>query len=146
MFSICIYFLIFFPFSLTDQDALLERYFCKDSFSDLQQQDIGRPIKSLFVRYQSHNLNKSNVIILFLILFCKQVVISWICLLVYCIVIFFQWSSLLSSWEGIAFSAIFLVLVTIVMQILIQSSESEGSTPVSILPQDLTEEEKLLQK
>jgi hypothetical protein len=32
------------------------------------------------------------------------------------------------------------------MQILIQSSESEGSTPVSILPQDLTEEEKLLQK
>ncbi|XP_062171892.1 1-acyl-sn-glycerol-3-phosphate acyltransferase 2-like [Alnus glutinosa] len=104
------------------KDALLERYFCKDSFSDLQQQDIGRPKKSLFV------------------------VISWICLLVYCIVIFFQWSSLLSSWEGIAFSAIFLVLVTIVMQILIQSSESEGSTPVSILPQDLTEEEKLLQK
>ncbi|KAE8037139.1 hypothetical protein FH972_009759 [Carpinus fangiana] len=98
------------------KDAFLERYFCKDSFSDLRQQDIGRPKKSLFV------------------------VICWICLLVYCIILFFQWSSILSSWKGIAFSATFLVLVTIVMQILIQSSESGHSTPVSIPPQDPTEE------
>lgn len=35
------------------QDALLERYFCKGTFSDLKQQDIGRPIKSLIVRSQS---------------------------------------------------------------------------------------------
>jgi len=102
------------------KDAVLERYFCMDSFSDLPQQDIGRPKKSFFV------------------------VISWICVLVYGITKFFQWSSLLSSWEGIAFSATFLVLVTIVMQILIQSSESEHSTPVNTVTQDPMEE-RLLQ-
>ncbi|KAG2674931.1 hypothetical protein I3760_13G160800 [Carya illinoinensis] len=77
--------------------------------------------------------------------FVTKVVISWICVLVYGITKLFQWSSLLSSWEGIAFSAIFLVLVTIVMQILIQSSESEHSTPVNTVTQDPMEE-RLLQK
>ncbi|KAL5567145.1 hypothetical protein UlMin_030309 [Ulmus minor] len=43
---------------------------------------------------------------------------------------------LLSSWEGIACSAAFLALVTIIMQILIQSSESARSTPVGLPSQD----------
>ncbi|GMY16293.1 1-acyl-sn-glycerol-3-phosphate acyltransferase 2-like [Fagus crenata] len=103
------------------KDAFLEKYFVKDSFSGLQRIDIGRPKKSLFV------------------------VISWSCLIVYGIIKFLQWSCLLSSSEGIIISATFLVLVTIVMQILIQSSESERSTPVDIPPQDPVEEQ-LLQK
>ncbi|KAB1227672.1 1-acyl-sn-glycerol-3-phosphate acyltransferase 3, partial [Morella rubra] len=102
------------------KDALLERYFCKGTFSDLKQQDIGRPIKSLIV------------------------VISWICVLIYGIVASFQWSSFLSSWEGIACSAIFLVVVTIVMQVLIQFSESNRSTPpVNRVAQEPTEERLL---
>ncbi|KAK7832968.1 1-acyl-sn-glycerol-3-phosphate acyltransferase 2 [Quercus suber] len=103
------------------KDALLEKYLYKGSFSDLQKKDIGRPKKSLFV------------------------VICWLCLIVYGVVKFFQWSSLLSSLEGIAFLVIFLVLVTFLMHILIQSSESERSTPVNILTQDPVEEQ-LLQK
>ncbi|PON89190.1 Phospholipid/glycerol acyltransferase [Trema orientale] len=94
------------------KDALLERYFTKGTFSDLEHQKIGRPIKSLIV------------------------VICWSMLIVYGIVKLFQWSSLLSSWEGIAFSGTFLVLVTIIMQILIHSSESERSTPVGLPSQD----------
>uniref|UniRef100_A0A2N9IVP4 1-acylglycerol-3-phosphate O-acyltransferase n=1 Tax=Fagus sylvatica TaxID=28930 RepID=A0A2N9IVP4_FAGSY len=77
--------------------------------------------------------------------FVTKVVISWSCLIVYGIIKFLQWSCLLSSSEGIIISATFLVLVTIVMQILIQSSESERSTPVDIPPQDPVEEQ-LLQK
>ncbi|XP_030952382.1 1-acyl-sn-glycerol-3-phosphate acyltransferase 2-like isoform X1 [Quercus lobata] len=103
------------------KDALLEKYSYKGSFSDLQKKDIGRPKKSLFV------------------------VICWLCLIVYGLVKFFQWSSLLSSLEGIAFLVIFLVLVTFLMHFLIQSSESERSTPVNILTQ-VPVEEQLLQK
>ncbi|PON59040.1 Phospholipid/glycerol acyltransferase [Parasponia andersonii] len=94
------------------KDALLERYFTKGTFSDLEHQKMGRPIKSLIV------------------------VICWSMLIVYGIVKLFQWSSLLSSWEGIAFSGAFLVLVTIIMQFLIHSSESERSTPVGLPSQD----------
>ncbi|KAL5566640.1 hypothetical protein UlMin_029804 [Ulmus minor] len=94
------------------KDVLLEKYLTKDTFSDLQIQDIGRPKKSLVV------------------------VILWSCLIIYGIVKFLLWSSLLSSWEGIACSVAFLVLVTIIMQILIQSSESARSTPVGLPSQD----------
>ncbi|KAH7543550.1 1-acyl-sn-glycerol-3-phosphate acyltransferase 3 [Ziziphus jujuba] len=105
------------------KDALLEKYIAKGTFSDLECQDIGRPKKSLIV------------------------VMSWSCLLVYGIIKFFQWSTLLSSWEGIVFTATFLVLVTIVMQILIQSSKSERCTQVnkSQLQQDPMKE-SLIQK
>ncbi|KAI5334378.1 hypothetical protein L3X38_024511 [Prunus dulcis] len=103
------------------KDALLEKYFAKGTFSDQQLQNIGRPVKSLIV------------------------VLLWSCLIGYGIFKFVPWSSLLSSWKGIAFSATFLVLVVIVMQILIHSSESERSTPLNITPQDQTKE-RLVQK
>lgn len=90
------------------KDAVLEKYFSKDIFSDKKLQDIGRPKKSLFV------------------------MIFWSSLLAYATVRLFQWLSLfLASWEVIAFSIAFLFLVTIIMQILIQSSESERSTPAT---------------
>lgn len=90
------------------KDAVLEKYFSKDIFSDKKLQDIGRPKKSLFV------------------------MIFWSSLLAYATVRLFQWLSLfLASWEVIAFSIAFLFLVTITMQILIQSSESDRSTPAT---------------
>ncbi|KAG6792851.1 hypothetical protein POTOM_002010 [Populus tomentosa] len=90
------------------KDAVLEKYFSKDIFSDKKLQDIGRPKKSLFV------------------------MIFWSSLLAYATVRLFQWLSLfLASWEVIAFSIAFLFLVPIIMQILIQSSESDRSTPAT---------------
>ena len=103
------------------KDALLEKYFAKGSFSDQQLQNIGRPIKSLIA------------------------VVLWSILLAYGIYKFVQWSALLASWEGIAFSATFLVLTVIVMQILIQSSESERSTPLTV-PQKDPSQQRLIQK
>ncbi|KAL5766591.1 hypothetical protein ACOSP7_017208 [Xanthoceras sorbifolium] len=103
------------------KDALLEKYLVKDTFSDRQLQDIGRPKRSLIV------------------------VICWSCLLIFLIVALFQWASFLCSWEAILFSATFLVLITLVMQILIHSSESERSTPAKVIPTDPTTE-RLLQK
>lgn len=90
------------------KDAVLEKYFSMDIFRDKKLQDIGRPKKSLFV------------------------MIFWSSLLAYATVRLFQWLSLfLASWEVITFSIAFLFLVTIIMQILIQSSESERSTPAT---------------
>ncbi|XP_024170749.2 1-acyl-sn-glycerol-3-phosphate acyltransferase 3 [Rosa chinensis] len=103
------------------KDALLEKYYTKATFSELQLQNIGRPIKSLLV------------------------VIIWSCLLGYGIFKFIQWSSLLSTWEGIAFSVTFLVLVVILMQILIQSSDSERSTPLKVPPKDSVTEQLIQQ-
>ncbi|KAM1256129.1 hypothetical protein COP1_030396 [Malus domestica] len=103
------------------KDALLEKYFAKGSFSDQQLQNIGRPTKSLIV------------------------VILWSILLAYGIYKFVQCSALLASWEGIAFSATFLVLIVIVMQILIQSSESERSTALTV-PQKDPSQQRLIQK
>ncbi|GAV59027.1 Acyltransferase domain-containing protein [Cephalotus follicularis] len=103
------------------KDALLEKYITKDKFSDQEFQDIGRPKKSLFV------------------------VIFWSCLIGYGLFKLFQWLSFLASWEVIAFSATFLVLVTIVMQIVIQSSESERSTPPKV-PLEDSVKERLLQR
>ncbi|KAJ6424749.1 hypothetical protein OIU84_025506 [Salix udensis] len=90
------------------KDAMLEKYFDKDIFSDKKLQDIGRPKMSLFV------------------------MIFWSSFLAYATVRLFQWLSLfLASWQVIAFSVAFLFLVTFIMQILIQSSESERSTPAT---------------
>ncbi|KAF7824254.1 1-acyl-sn-glycerol-3-phosphate acyltransferase 3 [Senna tora] len=77
--------------------------------------------------------------------FVAKVVISWSCLLVSIIAKFIQWSSLLSSWKGIFVSAIFLILVTIVMEILILSSEAEKSTPMKLPTKDPMKE-NLLQR
>lgn len=103
------------------KDTLLEKYMTKDSFSDKQPIHIGRPKKSLLV------------------------VLCWSCILAYSIVKFFQWSAFLSSWEGIAFSAALLILIILVMQLLVHSSESTRSTPINVSSQDPTKE-RLLQK
>ena len=63
-----------------------------------------------------------------------QVVISWACLLILGALKFLQWSSLLSSWKGISFTAIGLAIVTVLMHILIKFSQSERSTPAKVAP------------
>ncbi|KAF5737705.1 hypothetical protein HS088_TW13G00594 [Tripterygium wilfordii] len=92
------------------KDALLDKHLAADTFDNQEQQDIGRPLKSLVV------------------------VSSWACLLVMGTLKFLQWSSLLSSWKGIAFSAFGLAIVTVVMHILIRFSQSEHSTPAKVAP------------
>ncbi|KAK9153451.1 hypothetical protein Sjap_000931 [Stephania japonica] len=88
-------------------DDLLDKHLADGTFSE-QLQDTGRPKKSFLV------------------------VISWSCLLIYGALKFFQWSSLLSSWKGIAFSAATLAIVTILMHILILFSQAERSTPAKV--------------
>ncbi|XP_010265751.1 PREDICTED: 1-acyl-sn-glycerol-3-phosphate acyltransferase 2-like [Nelumbo nucifera] len=92
------------------KDALLDKHLVEGTFGDQEFQDTGRPKKSLLV------------------------VISWSCLLVFVAFKFCKWSSLLSSWKGIAFSAAGLSLVTILMHIFILFSQSERSTPAKIAP------------
>ncbi|RZC25562.1 1-acyl-sn-glycerol-3-phosphate acyltransferase 2 isoform C [Glycine soja] len=92
------------------KDALLDKHIAEDTFSDQELQDTGRPIKSLVV------------------------VILWACVVVTGVVKFLQWSSLLSSWKGVAFSAFGLGVVTLLMHILIMFSQSERSTPSKVAP------------
>ncbi|CAA3006657.1 1-acyl-sn-glycerol-3-phosphate acyltransferase 2 [Olea europaea subsp. europaea] len=91
------------------KDKLLDKHAAEGSFGE-QLQDTGRPVKSLLV------------------------VVCWAILLVLGALKFFQWSSLLSSWKGLTFSAAALAIVTILMQILIQFSQSERSTPAKVIP------------
>ncbi|RXH82632.1 hypothetical protein DVH24_002404 [Malus domestica] len=77
--------------------------------------------------------------------FVTKVVVFWSILLAYGIYKFVQWSALLTSWQGIAFSATFLVLIGIIMQILILSSESEHYTPLTVPPKDPAQH-RLIQK
>lgn len=92
------------------KDALLDKHNAEDTFSDQELQEIPRPKKSLLV------------------------VISWASLVIFGVLKFLQWSSLLSSWKGIAFSAFGLGIVTVLMQILIRFSQSERSTPAKVTP------------
>ncbi|KAG8648875.1 1-acyl-sn-glycerol-3-phosphate acyltransferase 2 isoform X1 [Manihot esculenta] len=92
------------------KDALLDKHIADGTFSDQEMQDIGRPIKSLVV------------------------VMSWSCLLVLGVLKFLHWSSLLSSWKGIAISSSALAIITILMQILIRFTQSERSTPAKVVP------------
>ncbi|KDP37345.1 hypothetical protein JCGZ_06799 [Jatropha curcas] len=92
------------------KDALLDKHIAEDSFSDQPLQDISRPIKSLVV------------------------VTSWACMLIFGAWKFLQWSSLFSSWKGIALSASALAIVTVLMQVLIRFSQSEHSTPAKVAP------------
>uniref|UniRef100_A0A5B7AFK5 1-acylglycerol-3-phosphate O-acyltransferase n=1 Tax=Davidia involucrata TaxID=16924 RepID=A0A5B7AFK5_DAVIN len=92
------------------KDKLLDKHIAEDTFGDQALQDTGRPVKSLLV------------------------VISWACLLILGALKFFQWSSLLSSWKGIGISAVGLTIVTALMHILIQFSQSEHSTPAKVAP------------
>ncbi|XP_059668450.1 1-acyl-sn-glycerol-3-phosphate acyltransferase 2-like isoform X1 [Cornus florida] len=92
------------------KDKLLDKHIAEDTFSNQELQDTGRPVKSFLV------------------------VISWLCLLIFGALKLFQWFSLLSSWKGLTFSAIGLAIVTVLMQILIQFSQSEHSTPAKVAP------------
>ncbi|KAK9273958.1 hypothetical protein L1049_018770 [Liquidambar formosana] len=103
-----------------DKDGFLDKYFATETFVYQEFHDIGRPKKSFFV------------------------IMIWSCLFVVCAIKFFQWSSLFSSWQGIACSAAFLVFVTIVMQILILFTQSEHSTPGNVIQQDPREDKLLL--
>ncbi|KAL2535077.1 1-acyl-sn-glycerol-3-phosphate acyltransferase 2 [Abeliophyllum distichum] len=94
------------------KDKLLDKHAAEDSFGE-QLQDTGRPVKSLLV------------------------VVSWAILLILGALKFFQWSSLLSSWKGLSISAFALAIVTVLMQILIQFSQSERSTPAKVSPAKL---------
>ncbi|RDY09437.1 1-acyl-sn-glycerol-3-phosphate acyltransferase 2 [Mucuna pruriens] len=92
------------------KDVLIDKHIAEDTFSDQELQDTGRPIKSLVV------------------------VISWACVVVVGAVKFLQWSSLLSSWKGVAFSAFGLAVVTLLMHIMIKFSQSERSNPSKVAP------------
>ncbi|XP_073283575.1 1-acyl-sn-glycerol-3-phosphate acyltransferase 2-like isoform X1 [Primulina huaijiensis] len=94
------------------KDKLLDTYMAEGSFGE-QLQNTGRPVKSLLV------------------------VCSWAILLILGTLKVCQWFSLFSSWKGVTFSAIGLAIVTALMQILIQFSQSERSTPAKIAPAKL---------
>ncbi|KAJ4905076.1 1-acyl-sn-glycerol-3-phosphate acyltransferase 2 [Raphanus sativus] len=87
------------------KDALLDEHIAADTFPGQQEQNIGRPIKSL------------------------AVVLSWACILTLGAMKFLHWANLFSSWKGMALSALGLGIITLCMQILIRSSQSERSTP-----------------
>lgn len=92
------------------KDAVLDKHKELNAFPDTELVSIGRPWKSLVV------------------------VISWTCLLVFGTYKFLQWSNLLSSWKGLTFTAVGLAIVTLLMQILIQFSQAERSTPAKVSP------------
>ncbi|KAL2225927.1 UNVERIFIED_CONTAM: 1-acyl-sn-glycerol-3-phosphate acyltransferase 2 [Sesamum indicum] len=91
------------------KDKLLDKHNDEDSFGE-QLQDTSRPVKSLLV------------------------VCCWAILLILGTLKVIQHYSLLSSRKGAALSAIALAVVTILMQILIQFSQSERSTPAKVVP------------
>ncbi|XP_077214399.1 1-acyl-sn-glycerol-3-phosphate acyltransferase PLS1-like [Tasmannia lanceolata] len=92
------------------KDALLDKHQADGTFDEKEFQPIGRPKISLLVA------------------------LSWSCLLIFATYKFFKWSSLLSTWKGVALSTAPLLLVTIVMHIFILYSQSERSTPAKIAP------------
>ncbi|CAH9100607.1 unnamed protein product [Cuscuta europaea] len=90
------------------KDNLLDKHNAEDTFGRELQQDLGRPVKSL------------------------AVVVSWACLLIVGAVKFVQSSSLLSSWKGLTISAVLLLVITVLMQILIKFSQAERSSPAKV--------------
>ncbi|KAK4755416.1 hypothetical protein SAY87_009173 [Trapa incisa] len=93
-----------------EKDALLDKHNTEDTFSGVELQATGRPLKSLLV------------------------VASWAILVTLGALNYLPWSSFLSSWKGIAFSGIALAIVTLLMHILILFSQSERSTPAKVAP------------
>ncbi|CAO2837345.1 unnamed protein product [Amaranthus hypochondriacus] len=97
------------------KDAFLENYFSGGSFGKEEMQDIGRSKQSLIV------------------------MIIWSCILSVGAIGFLLWTRLFSTWQGILVSAVFVLVVIVIMQILILFSQSEpniDSMPIKILPQD----------
>lgn len=82
---------------------MLEKYFTNGVFGELEYREIGRPKKSLIV------------------------VIFWSCLALYVTVKLLVTFSVMSSWKGVAIFMAVLAAVTLIMQILVRSSESERS-------------------
>ncbi|KAK4759433.1 hypothetical protein SAY87_022564 [Trapa incisa] len=93
-----------------EKDALLDKHNADVTFSGVELQAIGCPLKSLLV------------------------VASWAILVVLGALKFLQWSSFLSSWKGIALSGISLAIVTLLMHIMILFSQSEQSSPAKVVP------------
>ncbi|KAL9155207.1 hypothetical protein ABFS82_10G166700 [Erythranthe guttata] len=91
------------------KDKLLDKHIADNSF-DEQLQDTGRPVKSLVVVCS---------LAILLILGALKVI---------------QRFSLLSTWTGVTISAVALGVITVLMQILIQFSQSERSTPPKVGP------------
>ncbi|XP_057538012.1 1-acyl-sn-glycerol-3-phosphate acyltransferase 2-like [Amaranthus tricolor] len=92
------------------KDALLDKHKADDTFGDQLYQDIGRPSKSLVV------------------------ITAWAVTIVFGVFKFLHWSALLSSWKGIAISVVILGVITALMQVLIQFSQSERSNPAKVAP------------
>ncbi|CAH9079525.1 unnamed protein product [Cuscuta epithymum] len=92
------------------KDNLLDKHNAEDTFGRELQRDLGRPVKSL------------------------AVVVSWACLLIVGAVKFVHSSSLLSSWKGLTISAVLLLVITVLMQILIKFSQAERSSPAKVAP------------
>ena len=92
------------------KDALLDKHIAEDTFSGLELQDAHRPMKSLVVA------------------------LSWGFVIVAGSLKFLQWSSMLSTWKGVAFSTFGLAVITGLMHILILFSQAERSNPGKIAP------------
>ncbi|KAK1366219.1 1-acylglycerol-3-phosphate O-acyltransferase [Heracleum sosnowskyi] len=90
------------------KDKLLDKHKADGNFGDGELQIIARPLKPLVV------------------------VTSWACLLIFASFKFLQWTSLLSSWKGLTFSATGLAIVTVLMQFMIQFTQSERSNPANL--------------
>jgi len=65
-----------------------------------------------------------------------QVMACWSSFLCFLLVKFFQWTKLLSTWPGIFFTVLFMVIVTAVMEILIHATQAERSKPTNLPIQD----------
>ncbi|KAK9682992.1 hypothetical protein RND81_10G111200 [Saponaria officinalis] len=92
------------------KDALLDKHKVSDTFGNDLLQNDARPWKSFVV------------------------VSFWALGIILGVVRFLHWSSLLSSWKGITFSAAALGVVTIVMHVLISFSQSERSNHAKVAP------------
>ncbi|KAL8138217.1 hypothetical protein V2J09_004218 [Rumex salicifolius] len=86
------------------KDDLLDKHNTNDTFGAQYLQDTGRPFNSLVV------------------------MTSWAAILILGLVKFLQWSSLLSSWKGLALIGAGLGAVTLLMHFLILFTQSERST------------------
>ncbi|CAG7905426.1 unnamed protein product [Brassica rapa] len=111
------------------KDALLDKHIAADTFPGQQEQNIGRPIKSLAVSFPKHSFGSIHKKAHKPLHLFFQVVLSWACLLTLGAIKFLHWSDLFSSWKGMALSALGLGVITLCMQILIRSSQSERWTP-----------------
>ncbi|CAA6668301.1 unnamed protein product [Spirodela intermedia] len=90
------------------KDALLDRYLAEGTFGTKAPIPIGRPIISLLV------------------------VMSWSCLLTSAAFRLFEWSTLLSTWNGILCSSFCVLLVAVIMHIFVLFSQSDRSTAATV--------------